>query len=60
MAQHHFGDLKVGDHSVTHRADCYDIGRSAAQHAFGFVAKSQRAVVILVDRDHRRLAQDDA
>jgi hypothetical protein len=59
VAQHLLGHLEVRDDAVLQRLDHADLGRRAAEHRLGLVADGQDRVVILVDRDDRRLVDDD-
>ena len=60
VAQHLFADVEVGDDAVLQRADRADVIRRAPDHALGFGADGQGPPVLDVDRDNRRLVQDDA
>ena len=60
VGQHLLGDVEVGDDAVLHRLDGHDVAGRAAQHLLGFASNGFDAPVHLVDRDNRRLVDDDA
>ncbi len=60
MAQHRFRHFKIRDYAIFQRANRNNIGRRAAEHAFGFIADSQHARGPRLHRDHGRLTQDNA
>jgi hypothetical protein len=60
VAQHLLADLEVGDHAVLQRPDGLDVRRRASDHPLGLCPHGQRATVLDVDGDHRRLVQHDA
>ena len=60
VGQHLLGDLEVSDDSVFHRFDSHDVARRPAEHVLGVLADRLDAAVHFVDRDNRRLVDDDA
>ena len=60
VAQHLLGHVEVGDHAVLERPDRADRARRAAEHALRLDADGVDLAGALVDRDDRRLGQDDA
>ena len=60
VAEHCFGDFKVGDDAVLEWADRDDVAGRAAEHAFGIVADGEDFVGTGLHGDDRRFAQDDA
>ncbi len=63
VAQHRFGNLKVGDNSVLDWADGRDVAGSPAQHHLGAFAHGQHLAdpaAVLMHRNHRRLTQNNA
>ena len=59
VAQHLFGDLEVGDRAVTQRTDRRDRRRRAANHPIGLSTDRMHRTAVGVDRDDRRLRNDD-
>ena len=60
VAEHLLGDVEVGDDAVLQRADGGDRAGRAAEHALGLDADGVDLARALVDRDDRRLGEDDA
>ena len=60
VAKHSLRHIEVGDNAVLQRANGNDIARSTAQHALGLDADGKDSLVILIDCDHGRFADDDA
>ena len=60
VAQHLLGHVEVGDDAVLERPDGRDVARRAAEHPLGLDADGVHLAVALVDRDDRRLGEDDA
>src|SRR6478735_9218670 len=60
VAEHLLGDVKVGDDAVLERADRADRPGRAAEHPFRLDTNCVHLAAALVDRDDRRLAEDDA
>jgi hypothetical protein len=60
VAQHLLADLEVRDDAVLQRADGADVARRAADHPLRLDAHRERATVVHVDGDDRRLVEDDA
>ena len=60
MGEHLFGPLKIADDAADQRRLHGDVAAFAAGHLGGFLAKSDDLFGHLVDRDQRRLVQDDA
>ena len=60
VAQHLLGDLEVGDHAVAQGPRGGDRRGRAADHAVRLVADGVDLAAVGVDRDHRRLGDDDA
>ena len=60
VAEHLLGHVEVGDDAVLERADGGDRARRAAEHALGLDADGVHLAGALVDRDDRRLGEDDA
>ncbi len=59
VAEHLLGDVEVGDDAVLQRADRGDGAGGAADHALGLDADGVDFARALVDRDDRRLREDD-
>ena len=59
VAQHLLGHVEVGDHAVLQRADRRDRPGRAAEHPLRLDADRVHLAGALVDRDHRRLREDD-
>jgi hypothetical protein len=59
VTQHLLRRLEVRDHAVAKRARRADVRRRAADHASGVLAERLHVAGSLVDRDHRRLEDDD-
>jgi hypothetical protein len=59
VAQHLLGHLEVGDHTVAERPARSDRRRGPADHPLRLRPDRDYRVAALVDRDHRRLEQDD-
>jgi len=60
VPEHGFSNFKVGDHTVTHGPDGYDVSRGFTQHIFRLKSNSQNPVfgsVVGSYRYHRGLAQ---
>ena len=60
VAEHLLGHVEVGDDAVLERADRRDRARRAAEHALRLDADRVHLAGALVDRDDRRLGEDDA
>ena len=60
VGQHLLGGFEVGDDAVLHRLDRGDVAGRPAQHLLGFGADGLDPPVDRVERDNRRLADDDA
>src|SRR5438309_1227192 len=60
MAQHLLGHLEICDHAVAKRPRCTNVGRCAADHLPRLLTNRLHLAAPLIDRDHRRLEQDDA
>jgi hypothetical protein len=60
VPQHLRGDLVVGDHAVAQGTDGLDVVGGAADHALGLGADRNDGVGGRVDRDDRRLVEQDA
>ena len=60
VLEHLLRHLEVGDDAVLHRADGDDVAGRAAEHLLGVAADGFDLVGDLVDRDDRRLGDDDA
>src|ERR687887_618795 len=60
VAEHLLGHVEVGDHAVLQRSDRLDVRRRAPDHPLGLVADREGRAGERVDRDDRRLVQDDA
>ena len=60
VAEHLLGHVEVGDHAVLQRTDRLDRPRRAAEHPLRLDADGVHLARALVDRDDRRLRQDDA
>ena len=58
VAQHRFGDLKIGDDAMAHRAYRDDVAGRAAQHSLGLFADGEDAGRAGLDRNYGRLAKD--
>ncbi len=59
VRQHFFGGLEVGDDAVFHRLDGHDVTRRPPEHFLGIGAHGFDAAIGFVNRDDRRLADDD-
>ena len=59
VAEHLLGDVEVGDDAVLERADRRDRAGRAAEHALRLDADGVHLAGALVDRDDRRLGEDD-
>jgi hypothetical protein len=59
VAQHLFGRLEIGDHAVSKRPCRCDVRRCAPDHLARLSADRVNLAAALVDRDDRRLKQDD-
>src|SRR5436190_396155 len=60
VAQHLLGHVEVGDHSVLHRPDGDDALRCATEHALRLEPDPLDLLALPIDRNDRRLVQDDA
>ena len=60
VAQHLLGHVEVGDDAVLHRPNGDDAFRRAAEHALRLEADALDLLGLAIDRDDRRLVQDDA
>ena len=60
VAQHLLGDVEVGDDAVLHRPHGDDAVGRAAEHALGLEPDALDLARRLLDRDDRRLVEDDA
>ena len=60
QADHALGDVEVGDGALAQRAHGDDVAGGAADHLPRLVAHGQHVAALLVERDHRRLVEDDA
>ena len=60
VPEHLLRDVEVGDDAVLERANRLDRARSAAEHALRFDPDGVYLAAPGIDRDHRRLAEDDA
>ena len=60
VLDHLLRDVEVADDAVAERPDGDDVGRRPADHALRLRADRQDALGLRVDRDHGRLADDDA
>ncbi len=60
MLQHLFRNLEIGNDAVFHRPNGDDVAGRAAEHLFSIAADGLDLIRYLVDRDDRRLADDDA
>ena len=62
VLDHLLGDVDVGDDAVAQRADGLDLVGRLAHHQLGVVADRLDLLdaVDRLDRDHRRLVEDDA
>ena len=60
VAEHLLGDVEVGDDAVLQRADRGDRSRRAPEHALRLDADRVHLARALVDRDDRRLGENDA
>src|SRR6185436_15855602 len=59
VPQHLLGDVEVGDHAVFHGTDGdYALGCSA-EHALGLQPDAFDLLALTVDRDYRRLIEDN-
>jgi hypothetical protein len=59
VAQHLLGHLEIGDHAVAKWPGCLDVGRCAADHLPGLCTDRLDLAAPRIDRNHRRLEQDD-
>ena len=59
VPEHLLGDVEVRDHAVLERADRGDRAGRPAEHPLGLDADGVHLAGALVDRDDRRLGQDD-
>ena len=59
---HLLGDIKIGNHTVTHGTNGFDIARRTPEHHFRFIANSQHTITAggFENRHHRRLVQNNA
>ena len=57
---HPLGHVEVGDGAFAQRADGDDVLRRAPDHLPGLMAHGQDFGGVLLERDHRRLVEDDA
>ena len=57
---HALRDIEVGDRTTAQRTHRDDVARSAADHLPRFLAHRQHVLRAAVERDHRRLVEDDA
>ena len=60
VVQHLLGLPEVRDDAVLHGLDRDDVAGRAAEHLLGFLADGLDLVGVAVDRDDRRLVDDDA
>ena len=64
LLEHFFGNVKVGNHAVFHRADGLNAARRAAEHFFGFGAHGQNHAFAVrsigLHGHHRGFVQNNA
>ena len=60
FAQHPLGDLEVGDDAVPHWPDGPDVTMRSPEHLLRLVSDGDDALRVPVERDDRRLVEDDA
>jgi hypothetical protein len=59
-AEQALGDLEVGDRAAAQRTDGDDVARCAPDHLPRLVTDRKHLVAATVERDDRRLVDDDA
>ena len=60
VAKHGLGNIEVGDDAVLQGTNGHDVAGRTAEHALCLDTDREDALVVLVDGDNRRLANDDA
>jgi hypothetical protein len=60
VLEHLLGHLKVGDHTIFHRADGDDVAGGPAKHLLGLLADGLDFVSHLVYCDNGRLTDNDS
>ena len=59
VLEHSLRNIVIGDHAVAQRSDRDNVRRSSSEHLSCFFPDGQDLVGIVVDRDDRRLIEDD-
>ena len=60
VAKHGLGDIEVGDNAILERTHGHNVAGRTAKHTLGLDTDCKNALIVFVDGDDGRLANDDA